>query len=216
MKTIQFITESINLMQKLQLPAKIEIGTFSVNSKGSLINWAGSTGQFNYAHISFQLKFRPDHIQSLLNYGVKIDFNSVKMADLSKGAKRYKEGRAAINQGRYAPYYYMGDPENKQTGVIENWLIANASCDPETLAILDSYSRDNNRNELAIHNDTVLRENGWSFKTKYSNHIEIESQYFNIKSIRKNAHGKPYQKLQPIEKRVLKIKQINKPKNLKT
>lgn len=206
MKTIQFITESIQRMKELQIPANIEIGTFKIDSTGSLINWAGKQGEYKYSFIKFRLNFRPDHIQTLLNMGVRIDFDSVVMAGISENAKRFKAGREAIKQGRYAPYYYMGDPANKQTGVIENWLYANASCSPSVLAELDKYCRDNHRGEISISNDTQLGWAGWKFKTKYSSQITIESQYFNPKKIRRNAINKPANKLQPVEKRLLKLK----------
>lgn len=206
MKTIQFITESIEKMQQLQIPAKIEIGSFLVNSTGSLINWAGRQGEYNHSVIKFRLNFRPDHIQKLIDMGVNIDFASVKMAGISETAKRYKAGREAIRQGRYAPYYYMGDPANAQTGVIENWLIADASCSPSTLNELDKFCRDNHRDEVSISNDTQLGWAGWKFKTKYPSCVEIESQYKNPKAIRRTAHGKPASQLLPIQKRLLKIK----------
>lgn len=190
-------------MKKLQIPAQIKIGTFAVSSTGSLINWAGRQGEFNEAKIYFQLRFRPDHIQSLLDMGIKINFDTAKMADLSEKAKRYKAGREAIKQGRYAPYYYMGDPNNAQTGVIENWLIADASCEPCALEHLNRFCRDNHRNEIAIHNDTFLKENGWKFKTKYPSYVDIETQYKDIKAMRRTAGGKPAAKLLPIQKRVL-------------
>lgn len=205
MKTIQFISDAVESMKKVQIPANIEIGTFKVNSKGSLNNWAGNVGTFQSCNISFNLNFRPDHIQNLLDMGIKIDFNTVVMAGISENCLRFKKGREAIKQGRYAPYFYMGNPENKQTGVVENWLNANASCSIEVLKKLDAICRDNHRGEIAINNDTCLKNANWKFKQKYSSQIEIESQYKNIKAIRKNTIGKPAYKLQPIEKRVLKI-----------
>lgn len=205
MTTIQFITESIEKMQQLQVPAKIEIGTFKVDSTGSLHNWAGRRGEYRNSVIKFRLNFRPDHIQALLNLGVQIDFSTVKMSGISESAKRFKEGREAIKQGRYAPYYYMGDPANNQTGVIENWLDADASCSPSTLRDLDKICRDNHRNQVSIHNDHQLRAAGWKFKIKYPRSIEIESQYKNPKAIRKTAHGKPANTLHPIQKRLLNI-----------
>ena len=204
MKTIQFITESIEKMRQLQVPAQIEIGTFKVDSNGSLINWAGRNGEYNYSTIKFKICFRPDHIQTLRNLGVKIDFESVKMSGLSENAKRFKAGREAIKQGRYANYYYMGDPANRKTGLIENWLDAYANCSPNTLKDLDKYCRENHRNQISIDNDHQLRAAGWKFRVKFSSFVEIESQYKNPKAIRKTAHGKPESQLLPIQKRLFK------------
>lgn len=202
MNTIQFIIASIEKMNALQIPAQIEVGTFKVSG-----NWAG---RYNYSQIKFKIKFRlnfrPDHIQKLIELGVTIDFPSVVMADLSPKAKRFKAGRDAIRQGRYAPYYYEGDPANRQTGVIENWLNADASCNSLTLSALDNFCRDNHHNEIAIHNDTSLKGCGWRFKIKYPSGIAIESQYKNIKAIRKTAIGTPANKLLPIQKRVIKLR----------
>lgn len=205
MNTITFISNSIKEMQKLQVPATITIGTITVESRGCLHNWAGRNGNYESSSIKFRLNFRPDHIQNLLDMGVTIDFNTVKMSGLSENAKRFKAGRAAIKQGRYAPYYYMGNPDNAITGVIENWLDADATCSPSTLDALDKFCRDNHRNEIAIHNDTVLSGSGWKFKPHYQSNIDISSQYFNIKAIRKTAIGKPACKLLPIQKRVLNL-----------
>lgn len=205
MKTIQFISESIDKMQKLQIPANIQIGTFEVKSTGSLINWAGRSGEYNESEITFKLVFRPDHIQTLIGMGVKIDLDKCAMSNLSATAKRFKAGREAIRQGRYAPYYYQGDPANQQTGVIENWLETKVKCSIDGLKNLDKFCRDNHRNEIAIHNDTILAVNGWFFKAKYPKESPIESQYFNAKKIRINAQGKKCNQLQPIEKRVLKL-----------
>jgi hypothetical protein len=205
MKTIKFIEESIKLMQLLQLPADIKIGTFTIKSTGSLVNWAGKSGEFTHSEIKFTLIFRPDHIEGLKKMGVKIDLKNCKMNNLSPTALRFKSGREAIKQGRYAPYYYEGNPNNAITGVMENWIDAPASCSLSTLLVLDDFCRENHRNELALHNDTVLATNGWRSKTKYSQSIPIESQYHNIKAIRINAHAKKYENLLPIEKRVLKM-----------
>lgn len=206
MKTIQFISESIDKMQQLQIPANIQIGTFKVESTGCLINWCGKQGEYNRSKITFTLNFRPDHIQTLMDMGVKIEFNSAVMSGLGTKSKRFKSGREAIKQGRYAPYYYMGDPNNAQTGVIENWLNADASCDINVLKQLDKICRDNHRDEISIHNNTVLSGAGWKIKEHYCRTISIESQYFNIKAIRRNANGKKYESFLPIHKRVLNLK----------
>ena len=205
MKTIQLIIETISKMKEIGIPADMTIGTFKVKSNGSLINWAGWGGKYEGSVITFQIQIRPSHIQTLLNMGVKLNLESAVMAGLSEKALRFKKGREAIKQGDYAPYYYMGNPNNQQTGVIENWLNMEASCSPETLAKLDKYCRDNHRNQLAIHNNTILKNAGWKFKTKYSNVVEIESQYTNIKAIRRTGQGKPASQLLPIQKRVLKL-----------
>src|ERR1035437_8429863 len=127
MRTINFIEKTAATMLELQIPANVEIGSFKLTSTGSLHNWAGRSGEFNFCEIIFRIQFRPDHIQHLMLMGVKIDLNHCVMAELSPKALRFKQGREAIKQGRYAPYYYMGNPENAQTGVIENWLSADAS-----------------------------------------------------------------------------------------
>lgn len=205
MKSIEFITATVAKMQEIGIPANIEIGTFKVSSNGSLFNWAGNMGKFEGAMVSFRLEFKPSHIQHLLDMGVKIDFQSVVMANLSPKALRFKSGREAIKQGDYAPYYYEGNPANQQTGVVENWLWADATCTPGVLAQLDKYCRDNHRDQVAMHNNTVLAGAGWQFKVKYSSHVPIESQYKNIKAIRNTQKGKKANQLLPIQKRVLKL-----------
>jgi hypothetical protein len=204
MKTINFIRDSIQKMNELQIPAEINIGSFKVESRGSLVNWAGRQGEYRSSVIYFRLQFRPDHIQFLFKLGVKIDLQNCKMAGLSPKSLRFKSGREAIKQGKYAPYYYQGNPENNQTGVIENWLETQATCEPYVLDKLDKICRDNHRDEVSIHNDTVLINAGFIQKIKYSRFISIESQYSNIKALRRNANGKKY--LLPIHKRVLKMK----------
>lgn len=206
MKTIQLITKTVADMKEIGIPADITIGTFKLISTGSLHNWAGRFGEYRTSIINFELNFKPSHIQTLKNMGVNIFFDTAVMAALSASALRFKAGREAIRQGDYAPYYYMGNPENKQTAVIENWLNAAAQCSADTLELLDKYSRDNHMHHLAIHNNTVLQNAGWAFKTKYPRGVTIESQYKNIKAIRRTAQGKPAGSLLPIQKRVLNLK----------
>lgn len=204
MKTIQLISDCIERMTVINLPATIEIGSFKVTSKGHLHNWAGTKGEYAGSTISFNIEFRPDHIQHLLDIGVNINFDSVVMANLSSKALRFKNGREAIKQGRYAPYYYMGNPENRQTGVIENWLIASANCSLSTLKTLDRYCRDNHRDQISIDNDHNLVAAGWKKKEKYATGISILSKNV-AKNIRRNVANKKknLDNLLPIEKRAL-------------
>lgn len=205
MKTIQLITKTVDTMREIGIPANLTIGTFTLTSYGSLHNWAGRGGDYNSSVVSFDLIFKPSHIQTLINMGVKINLDTAIMSQTSTKSLRFKSGREAIKQGDYAPYYYMGNPSNVQTGVIENWLQAKAECSPRVLEKLDQYCRDNHRDHLAIHNNSILQNACWIFKEKYSRFIDIESQYFNIKAIRKTAHGKPKSTLLPIQRRVLKL-----------
>ena len=204
MKTIDFILSSIDKMQELQIPVNIEVGTFKVQSNGHLINWAGRQGEYRNSIISFKIVFRPDHIQTLFDLGVSIDLNNCVMAGLSPKAKRFKAGREAIKQGKYAPYYYMGDPGNRQTGVIENWLQADAKCTYNTLKILDKYCRYNHSDCISIDNDFTLANAGWKFKTKYNSFISYSDQSpIFINRLRRNAQGKKDSELLPIEKMAL-------------
>lgn len=202
MKTIKFLADSIQLMKDNGTPAQITVGTFIISSKGSLHFWAGKTGTFDRYTISFQIQFRPDHIQRLIDLGVRIDFDSVLMADLSPTAKRFKAGREAIKQGRYAPYYYMGDPSKGQTGVVENWLTANATCDISTLIQLDNVCRDNHLHHVAIHNDYVT---GWGKKRIELPQPKPSSFY---KAVRKNIANKKKKEadLLPVERLALLTK----------
>lgn len=206
MKTIQLITKTVANMKEIGIPADMTIGTFNLTSIGSLYNWAGRCGEYHTSVVNFEIQFKPSHIQTLKDMGVVIFLNTAVMSDLSPTALRFKSGREAIKQGDYAPYYYMGNPDNQQTAVIENWLNAKAQCSPEVLTKLDAYCRDNHMNHLAIHNNTILRNAGWIFKTKYPSGIAIESQYKNIKAIRITAQGKKASALLPIQKRVLNLK----------
>lgn len=209
MKTIQFILDSITRMEQLNIPANIEIGTFKVASKGSLINWAGKTGHYDSSVISFQLRFRPDHIQYLLDMGIKMDLNNAVMADLSDKALRFKKGRAAIDQGRYAPYYYKGDPNNHQTGVVENWLTAPATCSAAAIKCLDKYCRDNHRDEVAIDNDHNIQAAGWNKKATYSTYPMMLMSPPVAKAIRKNVADKNKKTLLPIEQRAIAQKKYS-------
>jgi len=203
MKTIKLISACIENMQKIGIPANIEVGTFKIISSGSLINWAGETGHYSGSVITFDLVFRPDHIQTLLKMGVKIDLDGCKMANLSEKAPRFKKGREAIKQGRLTPYYYMGNPENHVTGVVENWLKATATCQPYVLKELDKFCRDNHRDVVYVDNNHNLNEVGWKFPVKYPSAIPAEETF--SRAIRRNAQGKTANQLQPIEKRALKL-----------
>lgn len=206
MKTIQLIEACIDNMKAINLPADIQIGSFKVTSSGHLINWAGTCGQYEGSQISFNIKFRTDHIQHLLDIGVKINLNEAVMADLSPKALRFKSGRDAIKQGRYAPYYYQGNPDNPQTGVIENWLIAPARCSLATLQMLDRYCRDNHRDKIAIDNDTCLAAQGWPKKARYTQAPSICLMSKAVaKSIRKNVADKKknLSTLHPVERRAI-------------
>lgn len=161
MKTINFLSQSLKLAKQIGTPANISVGTFKIDCTGSLHFWAGRQGTFDNYSLKFQLQFRPDHIQMLINLGVKINLKSAKMSGLSEKALRFKSGRDAIKQGKYAPYYYMGNPDNNVTGMIDNWLLADASCNIETLEKLNAICRDNHLHHIAIHNDTVLRAAGF-------------------------------------------------------
>lgn len=206
MKTIQLITKTVANMKEIGIPADMTIGTFKLTSNGSLYKWAGKCGEYRTTVIEFELHFKPSHIQTLKNMGVKILFNTVVMAGLSDQALRFKSGKEAIKQGDYAPYYYMGNPLNKQTAVVENWLNATARCLPQVLAELDKYCRENHMHHVAIHNNTILANAGWKIKTKYPSVVTVESQYKDIKAIRKTAQGKPASVLLPIQKIVLNLK----------
>lgn len=161
MKTIKFIIEAIKLSKTIGTPANIEVGTFKVVSIGSLHHSMGRTGTCDSHKIFFELEFNPTHIQRLLDIGVKIDFNSVKMANISEKSLRFKSGKEAIKQGRYAPYYYMGNPKNTQTGVVENTLHANASCTVDILASIKDYCRCNHLHHVSIDNYFELAKYGW-------------------------------------------------------
>lgn len=191
MKTIKFLADAISLMKTNGTPANITVGSFEIKSKGSLHFWAGKTGTFDNYTLSFDLEFRPDHIQHLLNMGVVINFNTV-VSSMSAGSPYYKTGRDAIKQGRY--YTRTG-------GVAENWLKASAQCNIATLLQLDSVCRDNHLNEIAIHNDTCT---GWAKKRFY---VEPKKSIF-YKNVRKNitAKSKKYTDLLPVEKLALTIK----------
>lgn len=152
MKTIQLIAKTVANMKEIGIPADITIGTFKLASNGSLYNWAGKCGEYRTSIVTFELQFKPSHIQTLKNMGVKIVYDTAVMAGLSDKALRFKSGREAIKQGDYAPYYYKGNPGNNQTGVA------------------------------------------------------IESQYNNIKAIRRTAQGKAKSSLLPIQKRTLNLK----------
>lgn len=206
MKTIQLLAKTVANMREIGIPADMTIGTFKLTSNGSLRNWAGRRGEYHTSTVTFELQFKPSHIQTLKNMGVKIDYDTAVMAGLSDKAPRFKSGREAIKQGDYAPYYYMGNPDNNQTGVVENWLNATAQCSPVVLEKLDAFCRDNHMHHVAIHNNTVLSNAGWVFKTKYSSAVGLESQYKDIKAIRRTCQGKPASTLLPIQKRVLKLK----------
>ena len=82
MKTIKFLADSTKLMIENGTPENISVGTFKIESSGSLHFWAGRTGTFDNYRLSFQIQFRPDHIQHLLDLGVEIDFNSVQMSGI--------------------------------------------------------------------------------------------------------------------------------------
>lgn len=207
MKSIQLISACVEKMKQLNIPATIEIGTFKLSSSGHLVNCAGSQGQYDNSLVSFEITFRSDHIQTLIDCGVKFDFNTVVMADLSEKALRFKSGREAINQGRYAPYYYRGNPENRQTGVIENWLNAKATCNVSTLEYIDKYCRDNHRNKVSIDNDHNLVAAGWRKKEKYTKGIFLMSKS-TAKKIRKNVADKKKKidNLLTIEKRAIEQK----------
>ena len=195
MQTIQTLINVAAATYGAQLNSTHEIGTFSMRC---LTN--GETT------VRFKIKFRPDHIQTLKDFGVTIDLDGCKMADLSEKALRFKKGREAIKQGRYAPYYYMGNPSNRQTAVIENWLISDAICTLRVLSTIAKFARANHHNMFCVDNDTRLSWDGWGFKAKYSSYVDIESQYSNIKAIRRTCHKKPANSLLPIQKRVSKLK----------
>lgn len=77
MRTIDYISEAIGQMQKFNIPAQIKIGTFAVNSSGSLYNWAGYNGKFETAEITFELECTTKHLQYLLDRGIRIDLTSI-------------------------------------------------------------------------------------------------------------------------------------------
>jgi len=195
MTTIQTLINVAAATYGSKLNSTHVIGTFSMRCQPE-----------REATVNFTIMFRPDHIQTLLESGVYIDLDNCKMADLSEKALRFKKGREAIKQGRYAPYYYMGDPSKQQTGVIENWLIADARCTLKALASIAKFARLSLPNVYAVDNNHRIGVDGWKFKTKYPSHIDIESQYSNIKAIRRTCHKKPANSLLPIQKRVSKLK----------
>lgn len=205
MKTIDLITQTADLMKKIGIPAEMTIGSFKLTGYGHLANWAGRQGQLNYMSVQFTIRIKPSHIQGLKLMNVKLDLDKAIMADLSPSAKRFKSGMSAIKQGDYAPFYYMGDPANHQTGAVDNWLDIPAECDVQTLSELDKFCRDNYRDVLAFNNYTALKNAGWKFKNHYSMQVEIETQYKNIKAIRRTTQGVAENKLLPIQKRVLNL-----------
>lgn len=188
MKTITFLDDAIKLMQSNGTPANIKVGTFEINSTGSLHYWGGRTGTFDGYRLSFKIEFRPDHIQRLIDMGVILDFNTVA-SSMSAHSPYYLKGRDAIKIGRY--YQRTG-------GMAENWVTASAQCDITTLTMLDKVCRDNHLDKIAIHNDTVT---GWA-KERHAIASKKSSFY---KSIRKNiaAKSKKHTDLLPIEKLAL-------------
>lgn len=192
MKTIKFLAETINLMKENGTPAQIKVGTFEIKSTGGLHFWAGNTGTFDNYILTFEIEFRPDHIQRLLDLGVKIDFSTVRRS-IGTGSPFYKTGREAIKEGRY--YQRTG-------AVAENWLLATGSSSIATLINLDAVCRDNHLHHISIHNDTCT---GWT-KKRYALPAPGKSLFY--KNIRKNiaAKSKKYADLLPIEKLALNIK----------
>ena len=71
MKTIQFIIEAIKKMEKLCVPADINIGTFKVTSTGNLYNYSGNRVEYKNSIVTFSIEFKPSHIQNLINLGKK-------------------------------------------------------------------------------------------------------------------------------------------------
>lgn len=205
MKTIKFLSQTIQLAKTIGTPANIEVGTFKVKSKGLLSFSGGKFGTFDNYRLSFQIEFLPKHIQYLFEMGVEIDLENCVMANLSPNSLRFKKGREAIKQGNYAPYYYFGNPANKQIGIVENWLHASASCTIDVLEKLEAFCRDNHLHHLAIHNATILEKQGWVLKnrtyaTKPNEKIERIQKLMrkNINEKRKNIKN-----LLPVEKRAI-------------
>jgi hypothetical protein len=191
MKTIFFITQTIELAKHSNVAATVETGTFKFYTKSNAIN--------------FKIIFRPDHIQTLIDLGVIIDFEKSKMIGLSEKSKRFKSGRDCIKQGRYAPYYYMGNPDNPKTGVIENWIEAPATSSIETLNKLNFICRDNHLTKIAIHNDTVLRKNGFLVsKPVYKTPNHIATQIDRINLIRKMVRKRKMQVVTEYQKLCMK------------
>jgi hypothetical protein len=194
MKTIHFLANALKLAQENGTPANIKVGTFEIESKGSLHFWAGRTGTFDTYKLTFQINFRPDHIQRLFDMGVKIDLNKAER-DVSEKSPYYAKGKDAIKRGRYH------DNLNKNA-VYENWLNAPASCSIDTLLKLDKYCRDNHLHHIAIHNDTCTR---WAKVRLCTNYKKPDDRF--RKLIRKNVHNKrkPHDTLLPIEKRAMNL-----------
>lgn len=190
MKTIKFLADAINLMKANGTPANLTVGTFEIKSRGDLHFWAGRTGTFDNYRLSFKLEFRPDHIQHLIDMGVKIDFNSVARS-VGIGSPYYIAGREAIKAGRY---YMRGN------GACENWLTASATCGIETLLQLDGVCRDNHLNQISIHNDTCT---GWAKKYPVLGASSYKTIFY--KNVRKNVSNKKkkHADLLPLEKLAL-------------
>lgn len=181
MKTIKFLNEAINLMTTNGTPANINIGTFEIKSKGDLHFWAGRTGTFDDYSLLFDIVFTTQHIQLLIEMGVRLNFKTIR-TDMSDRSPFYKTGKAAIKNGRYY----------QRTGcVAENWLRASATCSISTLTQLDKLCRDNHLGEIAIHNDTVLAKAGIEMGKKYFSATKIDEKISSFgKMIRKNIHIK--------------------------
>lgn len=188
MKTIKFLADVINLMKANGTPANVKVGTFEIQSTGDLSFWAGRTGTFDNYTLSFKIEFRPDHIQHLIDMGVKIDFSTVVRSIGTSSRYYYLAGREAIKVGRY----YM-----RGSAYCENWLIADATCGIDTLLKLDNVCRDNHLGKIAIHNDTVT---GWGKKFPEQER-QLSSFY---KNVRRNIAAKSKKRdLLPVEKLAL-------------
>jgi len=180
MKTIQLLSKSLLAAQSVGMPATITSGSFKLEVKVS-----GPRLQTSYT-LKFRIEFLPQHIEMLMAVGVELDLVNVMMARLSPNAKRFKSGREAILQGRYAPYYYMGDPANTQTGVCDNWLETDARCTIEVLQKLEAISRDNHLDKICIHNSYVLRKAGMiKDKFIYLTPEHVAQHRMKIEAIRK-------------------------------
>lgn len=188
MKTIKFLADVINLMEANGTPANVNVGAFEIKSAGSLHFCAGRTGTFDNYTLSFKIEFRPDHIQHLIDMGVRIDFSTVARS-ISTGSPYYLAGRGTIKTGRY----YM-----RGSAYCENWLIADAACGIDTLLKLDRVCRDNHLDKIAISNDTVT---GWGKKIVPS--TKRFSSFY--KNVRRNiaAKSKKHGDLLPVEKLAL-------------
>lgn len=201
MKTIETIIQSVAIMERNKITGKLIIGSFETFVFADSLK----KNQTTKSVVTFDIVFRPDHIQKLLESGIRIDFEGAGMYNLSETAPRYLRGRAAIKQGRYCPYYYMGNPGNRVTGLVDNWLISTVTCSVDSLSSIKMFARENYLDVFFIDNDFCLNKKGWNKPpfAGFDPRVRTESQYKNLKALRRTTQGRSPSSLLPIQKRVL-------------